>query len=129
MPLPITAFYAGVLALWTLFLAFKVVGFRRGQKVMLGDGGDEMGERLIRAHGNAIETIPLFLIMLGLAEGLSTPSWLMHLFGLFFTVGRVVHGLHFLKIRKGFQLRFWGMLITVLATALLAVGLIGHAVI
>ena len=117
MALPVTALYAALLALWMLFLTFRVVGFRRSSRVSLGAGGDEQGERLIRAHGNATETIPIFLIMLGLAEGLGSSSGFLYAVGGAFVIGRVLHGVHFQKIRKGFQLRFYGMLITLLTTA------------
>ncbi len=39
MALPITAAYAGLFGLWMVFLIIKVVGFRLGRKVLLGDGG------------------------------------------------------------------------------------------
>lgn len=124
MALPITAFYAGVLALWILFLLFKVVAFRRSQRVLLGAGGDKLGECLIRGHGNATENIPIFLIMLGLAEGIGTASWFLHALALVFCVGRFLHGVHFMQVREGITLRFYGMLMTLLANGVLAVRLI-----
>lgn len=126
MPLPVTAIIAGLLALWLIVLQFKVVGFRKGKGVSLGDGGDEEGLRLTRAHANAAETVPIFLILLGLSEGLGTPAWVVAALGAVFLIGRVMHGVHFFKPRKGFQLRFWGMILTVGATALTALGAIGH---
>lgn len=129
MALPITAFYAGVLALWIIFLLFQVVKFRRGKGVSLGAGGDELGERLIRGHGNATETIPIFLIMLGLAEGIGTAGWFLHIVALAFCIGRVVHGVHFMEVREGFKLRFYGMVTTLLATVVLAICLVLSVVI
>lgn len=126
MALPITAVIAGLSALWLIVLQFKVVGFRRGMGVSLGDAGDEMGERLIRAHANATENIPIFLILLGLSEGLGTPGWVVWALGLFFLIGRVVHGTHFFKLRKGFKMRFYGMIMTLIAIGLAALGVIGH---
>ena len=126
MPLPITAIFAGLLALWMIFLLFKVVGFRRGKRVSLGAGGDEMGERLIRAHGNAAENIPIFLILLGLSEGMGSPAWVLWCLGGLFLFGRVLHGVHFFEVRDGFRMRFYGMLSTITATALAALGVIGH---
>ncbi|MFK7943431.1 MAG: MAPEG family protein [Paracoccaceae bacterium] len=126
MPLPITAIFAGALALWLTVLQFKVVGFRRGQKVSLGDGGDEMGERLIRAHANASETIPIFLILMAASESLGTPGWVLFCIGGLFLAGRIIHGVHFFKIRDGFGLRFYGMVMTLIATLAMAIGAIGH---
>ena len=126
MALPITALFAGLLTLWLLFLAMVVIGFRRGKKVSLGAGGDELGERLIRGHGNAAETIPLFLVLLGLAEGLKSPDGFLYAVAMAFAIGRVLHGVHFMKIRQGFRLRFYGMLLTLLTTGILALDLIRH---
>lgn len=126
MALPITAVIAGLCALWLIVLQFKVVGFRRSTGTSLGHGGDEMGERLTRAHANAVENIPVFLILLGLAEGLGTPGWIVWLLGLAFLAGRIIHGVHFFRIRKGFSMRFWGMIITLTTTGLAALGAIGH---
>lgn len=126
MPLPVTAIFAGLMALWLVVLQFKVVGFRRTQKVSLGTGGDQMGERLIRAHGNAVETIPIFLILLAASETLGTPQWILIALGVVFTLGRLMHGVHFFKIRQGGKLRFYGMIMTLLATISAAIGAIGH---
>lgn len=126
MPLPITAIFAGVLACWLMVLQAKVVRFRRAKLVALGDGGHADGERLIRAHANAVENIPVFLILLGLGEGLGTPQWVLVALGLLFTIGRVMHGLHFFEDRDSFSLRFWGMLMTLMAIGVLALGAIAH---
>ena len=126
MPLPITAIFAGLLALWMVFLLFKVVGFRRGKRVLLGHGDDAHGERLVRAHANATENIPIFLILLGLAEGMGTPAWILGVLGGVFLLGRVLHGLHFVTARKDLTWRFYGMLMTLGGIVLTALGAIGH---
>lgn len=127
MPLPITAFYAGILALWLLYLAFAVIQLRLAHKVSLGDGGVDDLECRIRGHGNAVEQVPIALILLGLSEGLGTPGWVLHIFGVMLVAGRVLHGYHFLEKRKGFKLRQVGMMLTITATAFMALGAIGHA--
>lgn len=126
MPLPVTAIFAGLLALWLTILQFKVVGFRRQNGVSLGHGDSEMGERLTRAHANAAETVPIFLILMGASESMGTPGWVLIALGGTFLTGRILHGVHFFKIRKGFKLRFYGMLITIGATVAMALGAIGH---
>lgn len=126
MPLPMTAVFAGLLALWLTYLQFKVVRFRRRDGVSLGHGGDEMGERLTRAHANATETVPIFLILMAASESMGSPGWVLALLGAVFLSGRIVHGVHFFKIRKGFRMRFYGMLATVGATVAMALGAIGH---
>lgn len=126
MALPITALFAGLMALWLIFLQVQVIRFRRGNKVSLGHAGDVMGERLIRAHGNASENIPIFLVLLGLSEGLGTPAWVLVLIALVFSAGRIAHGVHFFKVRQGGQLRVFGMIATFTPLAALSLGLIGH---
>lgn len=128
MALPVTAVFAGLLALWLIFLQARVVRFRQAAKVLIGSGGDEMGERVIRAHGNAVETVPIFLILLGLAEGLGAPGWVLVLAGMAFLAGRVSHGMNLLGILPGLQFRAIGMGLTVTTTGLLALGVIAHAV-
>ena len=129
MALPVTAVFAGVLALWLIFLQAQVIAFRGRRRVALGDGGLPEGERLIRAHGNAAETVPVFLILLGLSEGMGAPGWVVALFGATFLAGRVLHGLHFVLDRPGYALRAAGMVLTLGATLLAALGVIAHAVV
>ncbi|MEM7507177.1 MAG: MAPEG family protein [Pseudomonadota bacterium] len=127
MALPITALYAGPLALLILYLAFSVVGMRRKGKVILGDGGNKLLECRIRGHANACETIPIALILLGLSEGMGAPAWVLHILGLMLLIGRVMHGIHFQQIRGGITLRFYGMILTILAIALMAISVFTHA--
>jgi uncharacterized protein len=126
MFLPVTAVFAGLLALWLIFLQSRVIAFRGSRRVALGDGGHDEGLRVIRAHGNAAETIPIFLILLGLGEGMGAPGWVVAVLGIVFLAGRVLHGMQFLLDRRGFTFRMWGMILTLSATGLAALGAIGH---
>ncbi|MGF1553948.1 MAG: MAPEG family protein [Paracoccaceae bacterium] len=124
--LPVTALYAGALTLWLLFLTAAVVVARRRHKVSLGDGDVPELRRRVRAHANAAEQIPPFLIALALSESLDGPNWLMHLFGLAFTAGRLIHGWHFLAARTDFRFRMIGQAVSMTVLGLLAVGLVAH---
>jgi uncharacterized protein len=126
MAMPVTAVFAGLLALWLIFLQSRVIAFRGRRRVSLGDGGHDEGLRLIRAHGNAAETIPIFLILVGLGEGMGAPGWVVAALGLVFLAGRVLHGLQFVLDRPGFTFRMWGMILTLSATGLAALGAIAH---
>lgn len=128
MPLPVTAVFAGILTLWVMFLQAQVISFRGRKRVALGDGGHEEGVRLIRAHGNAAETVPVFLIVLALTEGLGAPPWVVAVFGAVFLAGRVLHGLHFVLNRPGYTLRMWGMILTLAATGVAAIDVIWNGV-
>lgn len=124
--LPVTSLYAGILALWIMALAIEVGRRRTRHKVLMGSGGVVELERAVRGHGNAIETIPIALILLGLTEGMGAPGAALHAAGLTLIVGRVIHGLHFVAMPDRLILRAAGMLLTALAIVLLALGLIGH---
>ncbi|MEM7422678.1 MAG: MAPEG family protein [Pseudomonadota bacterium] len=127
MPLPVTAFFAGVLSLWIIFLLSRVVRLRRRHRILMGSGPENEAERAIRGHANATETIPVFLILMGLAEGFATPAWLLVLIALLFTAGRIMHGLHFLTDQAPLTTRTGGMVLTISPIVLLSLGAIGHA--
>lgn len=123
--LEVAALYAGVNILLLLVLAVLVVGGRRKHKITLGDGGNEVFTRAVRAHGNAAEYIPAGLVgilMLALMEP-AAPLWLLHAAGFSLTLGRVLHaiGLHTGTLNFG---RMGGMTLTWLSYLLIGGGLI-----
>ncbi len=123
-----TALYAGLNALILAWLILLVVRRRGAARVSLGDGGDAELGRLIRGHANAAETMPMGLILLALAELLGAPGVAVHGAGAVFTLGRLLHALHFAG-RGGMRFRAVGMALTLTATMLLALGLIAHALV
>ncbi len=91
MPFKITALYAGLNGLILLVLAIRVARQRGVSKVGIGTGGDAVLERAIRIHGNAVESIPIVLILLGLAEACGSKPLLLHGIGIALTLGRLFH--------------------------------------
>lgn len=87
----VTGLYAALGALLVLVLAARVVLMRRRRHVGLGTGGDEMLARRVRAHGNAVEYLPLALLLLMLLEWNQTVPLLLHLLGIALLVFRVFH--------------------------------------
>ncbi|MCF6300884.1 MAG: MAPEG family protein [Proteobacteria bacterium] len=87
----ITSLYASILAILVIFLAFKVTSFRRAKSVGLGDDGDKDGMRVIRVHANAIEYIPIILILMGVYEANGAPSLMLHIVGSVAVIARVLH--------------------------------------
>jgi uncharacterized membrane protein YecN with MAPEG domain len=87
----ITLLYAGLCALLVLVLAVRVAMWRLSHKIGLGDGGDSELLRRVRVHGNAVEYLPLCLILLGGMElnGFSRP--LIHGFGIALVLSRLAH--------------------------------------
>jgi uncharacterized membrane protein YecN with MAPEG domain len=87
----ITLLYAGLCALLVLILAVRVAHWRFKHKIGLGDGGDKELLKRVRAHGNAVEYLPLCLILLGGMELNGYPNGLIHGFGAALFVSRVAH--------------------------------------
>jgi uncharacterized protein len=91
MTVPITALYAGILGLLITALAINVTVHRAKLKVDIGDGGNAQMLRMIRVHANAVEYVPLGLLLLGLYE--LDQGWpaVLHAAGIALVVGRVLH--------------------------------------
>jgi uncharacterized membrane protein YecN with MAPEG domain len=112
----ITAFYAGLLALWFLALSARVVQ-RRGHGVSLGDGGDTELLRRIRGHGNFAEYVPYILLMMAFQELSGQRAWVLHLLGAALLVARLLHG-YALSFSESFKFgRFHGTLATFILLA------------
>ncbi len=123
----ITALYAGLAGLIYLWLTWAVVSHRRGKSISLGDGDDPKVAKSIRGQGNAAEQMPIILILLGLTEMLGAPAVAVHIAGLAFIIGRMLHGLHF-NGYIGFWARPAGMLLTLATTLILALRLVAHSI-
>ena len=57
---------AALFALFFIVLSLRVAAMRRSTRVSLGDGSNAAMQRLIRAHGNFGEYVPLLLILMAL---------------------------------------------------------------
>jgi len=116
----ITALYASLLALIVLWLCYKVVVFRRLKGVDIGDNGNELGQRHIRAQQNAVEYIPLVLVLFAVYELNQGSHLILHVMGVALVFARLIHPLGFVG-KKGISFgRFYGTLITWLCILLLA---------
>ncbi|MGG7567309.1 MAPEG family protein [Rhodovulum sp. DZ06] len=120
------ALYAGLCTLLVMALAIRVVRLRRALGVSLGDGGQDPLNRAVRAHGNAVETIPLTLGLITLAALAGAPAVAIHALGLLLLVGRALHALCFMKDAMPLNLRVAGMACTFAAQGVAALGLIAH---
>jgi uncharacterized protein len=121
----ITATYLGVLGLIYAFLGLRVARFRRGNKIVFGDGDDRYLRSAIRAHANFAEYVPIIVIMNALLEMGGAASVQMHMLLGTLTVSRVLHpfGMHAKPMSPQFIIgRIVGMILTFLvliASALL----------
>ncbi|WMN88825.1 MAPEG family protein [Vibrio parahaemolyticus] len=107
----ITALYACILTVLLIWLAIQVIKLRRKNKVAYADGGVEALQIARSAQSNASEYIPITLILMALLEYNSAqPVWI-HLTGIIFVIGRIIHARGILQERfkgrvKGMQLTF-----------------------
>ena len=126
MTLMISGLYAGLTALLVLALSYKVVKFRRANKIGIGDGGHQGLSIAIRAHANLIENAPIILILLMLAEMNGMPVYLIHCLGTTWIVARLLHAIGLNQGQGGYHFgRFYGVLMTWLVLLVLIVANIG----
>jgi len=116
MPVPISALYAGILAVIVVVLSSRVGRARLRTEVSLLHG--ESSELLveIRRHANFTEAVPMPLILLALIELNGASGTLLHGLGAALVAARIVHpiGLHHDNMRH--PLRGIGALGTTLIT-------------
>lgn len=87
----ITALYAGLLAVLIVTLSARISRLRWHHKVGIGDGGHRDLARAIRVQANAVEYVPLGLVLMLLAELNGFAPWLLHIAGSALFLGRVLH--------------------------------------
>ena len=93
MQLPITLFYAALLAIFALALSFKAGGFRgkTGISVLFGDPANmELAEK-VRRHQNFLEYVPMLLIVMGAIELNGGSSTFLYVVGALLIVVRIAH--------------------------------------
>jgi uncharacterized protein len=117
----ITALYAGLLAPLFIFLSARVIRFRRGAKIGVGDGGDKVLLQRVRVHANFAEYAPYALLLLALAESLNTYIWALHAAGIMLVVGRVAHAYGLSAFTGSSTGRVGGMVLTLTAIGVLGV--------
>jgi uncharacterized membrane protein YecN with MAPEG domain len=87
----IVALYVALNIILAVILMFRVGQVRIGKKVSLGDGGDNELFARIRTHGNYIENAPLALIGLFALAMMNGHIVALHVFGIAFLLGRLLH--------------------------------------
>lgn len=117
----ITGLYAALAALLVMLLLLRVVLRRRAARIGLGDGGDHELHKRIRAHANAVENLPLGLVLLLLVELNQTQPLLVHVFGITLILGRVLHAWGLSRSSSTSPGRLIGMLLSMLAIVAMAV--------
>ena len=123
----ITLLYAGLCALLVLLLAIRVAHWRFRHKIGIGDGGDKELLKRVRAHGNAVEYLPLCLILLGGLELNGYPNGLIHGFGAALFMSRVAHAWGLSRHSGSSFGRVSGMVVTwAIMLAMAGFGIVGY---
>lgn len=126
MMLPVTAFYAGLLAFGFLYLSLRVVKQRHAYRVALGTP-HRLVERAVRAHGNFAEYAPLALVLMALCEANGLPAWALHVLGVVLLAGRALHAFGISREPEEMKWRSMGMGLTFTMLGVAGAALIGLA--
>ena len=120
--LPVSLTIAAGAALLNLWLSVRVGRVRTKEKIFVGDGGNELVMRRMRAHSNYVENTAFVLILLALVElGLGSSTWLWGA-GALYLIGRILHAL-------GMDGMMWARLVGTIITMLTQIGLAATALI
>ena len=87
----ISAFYAAICTFIIGRLSLNVIKVRRKHRINIGPTDNDELVVAMMAQSNAIEYIPIGLILLFSLEFNGVPTWVIHLFGATLVAGRLLH--------------------------------------
>ncbi len=93
MPLPITALYLAVFAVFAGVLAVLPGRMRGAAGVSVGDGGRADLLVAMRRHANFIEWVPYFMLMFAVLELNGASAGFLHGIGIAMILARVLHAI------------------------------------
>lgn len=116
----VSVLYAVLSALLLMKFSFDVVRLRLQYRVAYGDGGFSELQSAIRIHGNAVEYIPIAIVLMLFMEMNGAETWMVHICGIVLLAGRLMHyyGFHhrlFRWRRSGMSATWCALLLMVLA--------------
>jgi hypothetical protein len=127
---PITAFYAGLLALIVIALGAVIGPMRLRTGVAILHGDNMVLATMIRRHGNFIEAVPFALILLGFLELNGASPTLLHGLGIALVLSRIAHPIGLKHDNVRHPLRAIGaggtVLVTLIAAVMLIWGFLSH---
>ena len=106
-----SAIYASASAFLIVWLSLNVIKVRTAKRIILGDGNDEELLTAIAAQLNAIEYIPIALLLLFSLEYNDANLIIVHALGIALIIGRIVHAKGLLS--GNLNARVLGMKITI----------------
>jgi uncharacterized membrane protein YecN with MAPEG domain len=123
----VVGLYAGLNALILLWITGSTGLLRAKYNISIGDGGNRHMIRIMRGHANAIENVPIALILMIVMAIMGAPALALHGLGIALTVGRFLHALHFIQEDAPGWQRQIGATLSLLVVFLSALGVIGHS--
>ncbi len=107
----ISVIYTILLTLLIIWLSFNVIKIRRKNQISIGDGNDMQLKTAMAAQSNALEYIPIALLLMYPLEYNGAFPLIIHIFGLLLIAGRVIHAKGLLS--ENIDLRVLSMQITI----------------
>lgn len=126
MMAPITALYAALLGIFLVVLGLLVVRTRIRERVAIGDAGNPAMLAAIRVHANAVENIPIALLLMFLLEVNGGEAWWLHALGEALVIGRLMHAFGLFQKKNVNRWRQVGMVITWLVILALSFALLAR---
>lgn len=118
----ITGFYAALMGFFIIYLGRRVAYCRRDNQLGIGGESNRELSILIRAHGNAVENIPITLLLMVMAELNGLGGWLLHLYGIALVASRIAHAYGFIESKgRAHKGRIFGIVVNWLVIAALGV--------
>lgn len=123
MQLPVTALYAGVLAIFALVLSFQAGTFRgkTGVSVLFGDPANMDLAEKVRRHQNFLEYVPFIVILMSAIELNGGSAMFLHIVGIALVLSRIAHAIGLKHDNMGHPGRAIGAGATALITLVAAV--------
>lgn len=120
--LPVTLSSAAACALLNIWLGSRISRLRGQFKVSVGDGGNDLLLRRMRAQANFIENAPFVLILLAGIEQWGGNRMVLQAIAAVFILSRIAHPIGM----DGPQFRRWRM-VGMIASTIVTLALIGWA--
>ena len=108
----ITSIYAALIAFIFFALCWRVIAYRRANKLSIGDEGDRSLLRRMRAQANCAEYAPFGLLLLLMLEMQNGNALFVHAMGLCLLLGRAAHAYGFAAKPMNLPMRQLGMVLT-----------------
>lgn len=89
--LPVTLTAAAAAAILNLWLSIRIGAVRKATSISVGDGGNQILQRRMRAQLNFVENTAFVLVLIAAIELSGKGSWWLAYVAAAYTIGRVAH--------------------------------------